>query len=128
MKALIGAGLLFAVSLGQLEAGEATPSGTAMTFYLLANQGRCAEARQLFTPESITIINKTLGSQNGFAEFCAGKGQSSPLIALSVRSAKVDAERATVEIARTYEQGVAYETDRLVKQGPTWKIVVGPAI
>ena len=77
------------------------------------------------TRESVAIINRTLGSTNGFVEFCAGKGHTSPLIMLNVTSRKLVGERATVEIERTYEAGMAFETDVLVRQPAGWKLVVG---
>jgi hypothetical protein len=125
MKVLCTAGLVVIASAVQVSGGEVTPAGTAMKFYLLANQGECGEAEKLFTPESVAVIKKTLGAKDGFALFCADKGTESPLVTLTAKTAKSGVERATVEVTRTYEMGMAMDTDVLVKQGSAWKIVVG---
>jgi hypothetical protein len=109
----------------QAWAGEPTPAGVAMSFYLLANQGRCVEAEQLFTSDAVAVIKKTLGGARGFALFCADKGSKSALVALEVQKEAVAAGRATVEIKRTYKEGLAFETDSLVKVCSSWKLVVG---
>jgi len=125
MKFLCAAVLILGVSAGSVSAGEPTPSGTAMTFYLLANQGRCEEAERLLTVESVQLLRKTLGARVGFIQFCRDKGGESPLEALAVKSEKALGDHVEVEITRTYKTGLAFESDTLVRQGPDWKIVIG---
>jgi hypothetical protein len=125
MKSLCVAVLILGASAASASAGEPTPSGAAMTFYLLANQGRCVEAERLFTVESVDLLRKTLGARDGFVQFCRDKGGESPLEALAVKSEKALGDSVEVEITRTYKNGLAYERDTLVRQGPDWKIVIG---
>ena len=102
-----------------------TPAAVAEHFYQLANDGKCAEARALFTAESISVLNRTLG-QDGFVQFCSEKAGKAPLASLELRTAQTGAERATVSIMRTYKDGsMALESDALVRLGSSWKIMLG---
>ena len=125
MKFLCAAVLILGASTVNVSSGEPTPSGTAMTFYLLANQGRCVEAERLLTVESVELLRTTLGARDGFSRFCRDKGGESPLESLAVKSEKALGDHVEVEIMRAYKRGLAFESDTLVKQDPDWKIVIG---
>lgn len=103
-----------------------TPTDAAKLFYEAANQGRCKEAASLFTEESLAVINRVLGSRDGFAQFCAGHAGRSPLVSVKVRMKTKEADRATVVTELSYEDGsLAFAPDTVVKRGQAWLLVVG---
>ena len=123
--AMLSVALLVApLAAGALE--TVTPVDIAKSFYTLANEDRCSEAAALFTVESVSVINRTLGSSEGFMAFCAERGRAGNSMTLQVRSEKVTGDRARVEILRKYGDGsLAFEHDELLREGRTWKLVVG---
>jgi hypothetical protein len=117
---------LLAILGAPTAAPNASPAEVVRAFYRLASQSKCKDAERLFTAESVAVIRRALKPEDGFAIFCAGKRGRSSLSTLVVTKEASDGDRATVETMRTYEQGdVAIESDELVRQGGTWRIVVG---
>jgi len=126
MRSLLTVGVLLFLLPGA-EAGSKEPGAAdvAMQFYQMANQGKCAEAEALFTPESVRLINNSLGSTDGFLRFCTGRGGKAAIRALTVGKEERKGNRAQVMIERSYEDGsLAFERDHLVKVGGKWRLTV----
>ena len=127
MQAFFGTGtIVLALVVSSMAADEgAGPETVAKRFYRLANSGKCADAKALFTSEAISVVDHTLG-QDGFAQFCSGKAGRAPLTSLEVQAEQEGAGRATVSIMRKYGNGdLEMESDTLVRTGSSWKITLG---